>query len=320
MKHLVSMGELLIDFMPLEKSTRLENVKHFIKMAGGAPANVCACYAKLGGDAYFMGQVGDDPFGHYLKETLTKYEVKTEYLTFTKKAKTALAFVSIDDTGERDFMFYRDPSADQLYEPDQLNMEVLDQALLHFCSVGLKDYPLKKAHIEAIKYVKKHQGFISFDPNLRFALWNDAIELKETVLNFIPYAHLIKVTEEELIFLTDSNHMYQAAHSLFVGNVNLVLVTQGSKGATLFTRSNEYFVPSFEVESIDTTGAGDAFIGAFLYQLMKYGNFTVDYEEALRFAHATAAIVVSKKGSMESLPTLHDVIRFLSKHNQKFEE
>ena len=317
MKHLVSMGELLIDFIPIEKSKRLEDVKQFTKMAGGAPANVCACYAKLGGEAYFMGQVGDDPFGHFLKDMIESHHVKTEDLIFTKKAKTALAFVSIDEEGERDFMFYRDPSADQLYEPNQINYKRLDQALFHFCSVGLKEYPLKKAHIEAIKYVKKHQGFISFDPNLRFSLWEDHIELKETVLSFIPHANLIKVTEEELEFLTGLSDVYEAAHALFMGSVSLVIVTEGSKGASLFTRSSKHFIPAFRVDTVDTTGAGDAFIGAFLYQLMKYGNFTVDYEEALRFAQATAALVVSKKGAMESLPTLHEVKRFLDQHDQK---
>jgi len=317
MRHLVSMGELLIDFIPNEVGENLKKVNTFTKMAGGAPANVCACYAKLGGKSYFMGQVGNDPFGQFLVDELEKASVDTTYTSFTHKAKTSLAFVSINHEGERDFMFYRDPSADQLFEPKQVEKSVFEHAIFHFCSVGLKEYPLKYSHLEAIKQAKKIGSIISFDPNLRLALWDNHEELRKTVLSFIPHAHIIKLSLDELTFLTGISHIDKAVSSLFRGSVQMIVLTKGKEGSTLFTKTNSYHCPSYDVDVLDTTGAGDAFIGAFLYQYAKHEHHSIDYQSILSFANATAAIVVSHFGAIPSLPTIFDVEQFMLKHPTK---
>ena len=314
MRHLIGMGELLIDFIPQEVGESLEHVKTFNKMAGGAPANVCACFAKLGGRAFFMGQVGDDPFGHFLAKTLEQASVDISYLHYTHKAKTSLAFVSIHDEGERDFMFYRDPSADQLFEPKQVDKNIFEHAIFHFCSVGLKEYPLKYAHLEAIKYAKKNGSIISFDPNLRFSLWDNHQELKKTVLSFIPYAHILKLSVDELIFLTETKSIDKGISILFNGSVQIIVLTRGKEGSSIYLKHETYHHPSFDVNVVDTTGAGDAFIGAFLYQYAKHEHHTIDYEKVLAFASATSAIVVSHFGAIPSLPTIFDVEQFMLKY------
>jgi len=316
MRHLISMGELLIDFIPQEVGENLTNVNTFKKMAGGAPANVCACFAKLGGKAYFMGQVGDDPFGHFLYETLVKSSVDVSYLRYTHQAKTSLAFVSINDEGERDFMFYRDPSADQLFEPKQVEKSIFEHAIFHFCSVGLKEFPLKYAHLEAIKYAKKMGSLISFDPNLRFALWDNHQELKKTVLSFIPHAHILKLSIDELFFLTETTSIEKGISACFIGSVQIIILTKGKEGSSLYLKNETYHHPSFDVNVVDTTGAGDAFIGAFLYQYAKHEHRTIDYDKVLAFASATAAIVVSQYGAIPSLPTIFDVEQFMLKHTK----
>jgi fructokinase len=308
------MGELLIDFIPNESGQPLSKVKSFSKMAGGAPANVSACFSKLGGKAYFMGQVGHDPFGNYLIDVLNENGVDIRYISQTKLAKTSLAFVSLDHDGERDFMFYRDPSADQLFEPKQVEKSILEHAVLHFCSVGLKDYPLKHAHVEAIKQAKKFGSLISFDPNLRFALWENHDELRRTVLSFIPHAHILKLSLDELYFLAETNHIDHAIKKLFMGSVKMILITDSKNGATLYVNHLVYQVDAFHVDVVDTTGAGDAFIGAFLYQYALYENHTHDYEKMLEFAAATAALTVSNYGAIPSLPTLPLVMEFLKKN------
>lgn len=315
MKKIVSMGELLIDFMPHEKGVLLSEVANFEKHAGGAPANVAATVAKLGGQTYFLGQVGTDSFGNYLKDELTRTGVHTEYLVQTDQANTSLAFVSLTKEGERDFIFYRNPGADQLYHPDQLPEEILKDAILHFCSVSLSDFPIKKTHQKAIDIVRKNKGFISFDPNIRLSLWKDHDAYKKTIHTFIPQVDLLKVSEDELLFITGMDDEKQAINSLFQGEVKYIIYTQGAKGSTLFVACHDdaYHMPGFKVDVKDTTGAGDSYIGAFLYQLnlhdMKLNKDNI--YDILRFANATAALVTTRLGGMTSVVTVDQVQELL---------
>ena len=313
MRHLVSMGELLIDFIPHQKNVGLKEVHTFTKMAGGAPANVAACYAKLSGKAYFMGQIGHDPFGQFLEKSLRDALVDTTYLSMTHEAKTALAFVTLDEQGDRDFLFYRNPSADQLFSPKQVKRDILNHAILHFGSVGLKEYPLKYAHLEAMKYAKKAASIISFDPNIRLPLWENHEELRHIVLSIIPEVHILKLSLDELIFLAQTHHIEQAIAKVFKGAVQMILLTKGNQGATLYLKNHIYHVDAFKVDTVDSTGAGDAFLGAFLYQYALHEHYSIDYDFILRFAAATAAIVVTRYGAIPSLPTISEVHQFLSK-------
>lgn len=306
MKHLVSIGELLIDFIPLEKGTKLKEVSGFLKYPGGAPANVAVAGAKSGIKSYFLGQVGKDAFGDFLVDSLKNYGVDCRYLTQTSLANTALAFVSLSHEGERDFIFYRDPSADQLYGPHQIPKAILKDCVLHFCSVSLCEYPIKDAHSEAINIARKSNNFISFDPNLRLSLWPNHQAYKSVIHEFIPLADLIKVSADELEFITGIKDESKAIQSLFIGSVKYVILTQGALGSTFYTKDGLIIhMPGFQVNVKDTTGAGDAFIGTFLSEMIRVDLVfnEPNIRHALKVANAKAALTTTQFGGMSAIPT-----------------
>ncbi|NMA04975.1 MAG: carbohydrate kinase [Acholeplasmataceae bacterium] len=310
MRHLVCIGELLIDFLPNEKGIKLEQVKSFTKHPGGAPANVAVAGRKSGIKSYFVGQVGEDAFGNYLKKTLNDFGVDTNNLYQTKKAKTALAYVSLTDDGERDFVFYRNPSADQLFDMSLLDYNLFKKCVLHFCSVSLSNYPIKEAHLKAIQYTKEQNGFISFDPNLRFSLWDDLKAYKKVINQFIPYANLLKISDDELHFITGINDEKKAVMDLFIGDVSYIIITKGKKGSTLYYKDETQInIPAHKVDVVDTTGAGDAYIGTFLAEMIKYDlNFDKEnVKSAMEKASLKAAITTTKMGGMSSIPSDEEI-------------
>ena len=200
---LFAIGEALIDFIPNERNCGFSEVKSFSPKTGGAPANVLGAFSKLGGKTQLITQLGDDPFGHKIADELKAFNIGLDNVVFTKAANTALAFVSLDGEGNRTFSFYRNPSADMLYSADNLSESVFEDCFaLHFCSVSLGDFPMKGAHRKAIELAKKNGAIISFDPNIRLPLWNDTDLLKSAIDEFLPMADIIKVSDEEIGFIT----------------------------------------------------------------------------------------------------------------------
>lgn len=265
---LIAIGEALIDFIPNETGCDFENVTSFHPKVGGAPANVCGAFSVLGGKSKIITQLGDDPFGRKIEKELKNFGIDTSLISFTDKANTALAFVSLEKNGNRTFSFYRNPSADMLFDKEQITDNMFDDAYaLHFCSVSLGDFPMKEAHKAAIEIAAKKDTIISFDPNLRFPLWKSKEELNKTVHEFIPLSDIIKISDEELAFLTGEEEIENALPQLFTGNVKLIIYTCGSKGAYAYTKNQKAFSPCQKVNAIDTTGAGDGFIGSFLFGL-----------------------------------------------------
>ena len=313
MRTVYTIGEALIDFIPMEVGIPLKDVGGFQKAAGGAPANVACTVAKLGGSSAFIGKLGTDAFGDYLVETLKQVGVGTQYVSRTDEANTALAFVSLQADGSRDFSFYRKPSADMLLaesDIDACHFEAGD--LLHFGSVDLIEAPVKYAQMKAIEAVKQSGGMISFDPNVRLPLWNSSEECRRTILEFIPRSHLVKVSDEELTFISGIEDEAAAIASLFVGDVIHVLYTRGASGATWYTKTDSISVPGLSVHAVDTTGAGDSFIGALLYQLSLQSNpletlTSEQRENILLFANAAAALTTTRHGAIPSLPTYEEV-------------
>lgn len=265
---LIAIGEALIDFIPNETGCDFENVTSFHPKVGGAPANVCGAFSVLGGKSKIITQLGDDPFGRKIEKELKNFGIDTSLISFTDKANTALAFVSLEKNGNRTFSFYRNPSADMLFDKEQITDNMFDDAYaLHFCSISLGDFPMKEAHKAAIEIAAKKDTIISFDPNLRFPLWKSKEELNKTVHEFIPLSDIIKISDEELAFLTGEEEIENALPQLFTGNVKLIIYTCGSKGAYAYTKTQKAFSPCQKVNAIDTTGAGDGFIGSFLFGL-----------------------------------------------------
>ena len=308
---LFSIGEALIDMIPSRVGCSFDEVPAFSPRVGGAPANVCAAVARLGGRSALLSQLGDDPFGHKIARVLAGCGVELSHLEFTGKASTALAFVSLAENGERTFSFCRKPSADLLYAPEQIDPGWFSQAFaLHFCSVSLVDSPMRYAHLAAITAAREAGAILSFDPNLRFPLWPDREQLRQTVWQFLPLTHILKLSDEELPFLTDT-----ALPALFTGDVQLVLYTCGSKGARAYTRTASARARSPKVTAVDTTGAGDGFIGSFLWQLQRDGVTAAELPklsrkrltEYLAFSNRFCAISVQHHGAIDSYPTLEQM-------------
>lgn len=306
---LIAIGEALIDFIPDKTGCEFENVTSFRPKIGGAPANVCGAFSVLGGKSKIITQLGDDPFGRKIEKELKTFGIDTSLISFTDKANTALAFVSLEKDGNRTFSFYRNPSADMLFAEDQMTEKMFDDAYaLHFCSVSLGDFPMKEAHRTAIEMAAKKDAIISFDPNLRFPLWKSKEALFKTVHEFLPLSDIIKISDEELEFLTGEKEIEHALPKLFKGNVKLVIYTCGSKGAYAYTGTEKAFSPCEKVEAIDTTGAGDGFIGSFLFGLksMEKTKDTLEkltkseLEKILHFSNQFCGESVKHNGAINS--------------------
>lgn len=320
MGSLFSIGEVLIDFIPLQKGKALKDVISFERVPGGAPANVAAAVAKFGGNSSLITKLGTDAFGDFLLEQLAQFGVNTDKVSRTKDANTGLAFVSLREDGERDFSFYRNPSADLLLNDTEIDEDWFAKGdILHFCSVDLVESPMKQAHIRAIQSAKARGGIISFDPNVRLSLWNNQNECRDTILDFIPMAHIIKISDEELEFITGIVDEKKAIISLFTGDVKVVVFTKGSQGAELYIQDKNYKSLGYCVEVEDTTGAGDAFIGGFLYQLLsnnaKQNNLVnivkEHHKDILAFANASGALTTTKKGAISAIPSKEDIFLLL---------
>ncbi|MDO5559265.1 MAG: carbohydrate kinase [Oscillospiraceae bacterium] len=310
-KTLLAIGEALIDFIPAQTGCKFSEVKSFSPALGGAPANVCGAYAKLGGKSKIITQLGCDPFGYKIKDELESSGIDTSCVSMTNKANTALAFVSLEKNGDRTFSFYRNPSADMLFDKSQVSSSWFDDAYaLHFCSVSLGRFPMRDAHLTAIQYARESGALISFDPNLRTQLWDDKEDLKKTVSEFIPQSDILKISDEELEFITGKKNIEDALDSLFIENVKLVIYTCGADGAYAYTGKAKAYAESYKVKAFDTTGAGDGFIGSFLWSLSARGissdNLSDISQETLReclmYSNKFCSLSVQSPGAIASYP------------------
>ncbi|ODG92942.1 fructokinase [Gottfriedia luciferensis] len=321
MGQLYSIGEVLIDFIPLQKGRPLKDVTSFERAPGGAPANVAAAVAKYGGSASMITKIGEDAFGDFICDQLSAVGVKTDKVLRTTDANTGLAFVSLRENGDRDFSFYRNPSADLLLTEDEVKDEWFTKNdILHFCSVDLVESPMKRAHLKAIKSIITKGGIVSFDPNVRLPLWKNPEACKNTILDFIPLSHIVKISDEELEFITDITDVEEAISTLFRGEVKAIIYTKGSKGAELYLKDKNFESKGFKVEVQDTTGAGDAFIGGILFKLLEKKAtqvnlvelFEKNYQEFLAFANASGALTTTSKGAISSLPDRETIIQLIN--------
>ena len=313
MTKIYTIGELLIDFIPNKPNCGLKDVDSFSKMAGGAPANVAVAASKLGSEAYYVGMVGKDAFGDFLIDTVKSYGVKNEYIYQTEQANTSLAFVSLMDNGQREFSFYRNPGADMLLEEKHVEtINISKDDLISFCSVDLIEAPVKYATKRFLEKANEIGATVLFDPNLRFNLWNDLDELKEIVLEFVKYAQIIKISDDELEFITGYSDEEKAIE--FIKNITdaNIIITRGSKGS--YAEFGDFKVERSisKVEAIDTTGAGDAFVGGILNFIDKNKKSINEYssedvKDMLDFANRVAAYSVTKNGAMSSYPSVEDL-------------
>ena len=297
MKKIYAIGEALIDFKYVNNS--------FIQNAGGAPANVCAAISKLGGSASIITKLSDDIFSHFLLDTFKKYNVDTSNIIIDPKEKTGLAFIK-----DGKYSFYFTNSSSTNLNKREVNKKLFDKdSIIHFCSLCLGDFPIKDAIKNALDNTR---GLVSFDINLRENIWSSKDLMIERVLDFIPYADILKLSIEELFSITKTNNELDGIKYLkeLSNKWKIVIITLGSKGVTAYNRElNNTHIDALKVKEIDTTGAGDTFIGAFLYYISRFNKSLdlADLHDALEFSNRASAYKVSHKGTMEGMPTYYDM-------------
>jgi fructokinase len=315
MPEIISCGELLIDFVPTVSGVSLLEAPAFKKAPGGAPANVAVGVSRLGISSGFIGKVGDDPFGHFLAKTLEDSGVDIQGLLFSTEARTALAFVSLRADGERDFMFYRHPSADMLYRPDEASADYIRSAkIFHYGSISLIQEPSRSATLHAVEIASQAGLVISYDPNLRLNLWPTVEKARQGLLLGWSMANIIKVSEEELQFLSGTADFFEGAHRLWHSNLSVLIITRGKTGCTYLTQAFHGNVPGFSVTPVDTTGAGDGFVSGLLAGLVRQPQAwkdETDLQELCKYANAVGALTTTQRGAIPALPTAEQVEAFM---------
>ncbi len=319
MNKLIAIGELLIDFQSIGYEDLL-NTNEFNKKPGGAPANVAVQVSKLKQNAIYISRVGDDVFGNYLINVLRKENVNVDNITKDIYHSTPLAFVSFQKNGEREFEFLRKNTADLfINQKDVNNININKGDIFHFGSVALNVESSRKAHKILINKAKDNNAIISFDPNLRFNLWDDEKELNEIVNEFIPYCDLLKISDDELLFITGKNNEEDGIKYILEKGVKILLLSKGSKGASIYLANNKTFNSNgYKVNSIDTTGAGDSFLGAFLSKLLenkvqKNELLEIDYTNYLDFACKAAAFKITRFGAISGMGTSSEIIDYFKR-------
>ncbi|KGX87034.1 aminoimidazole riboside kinase [Pontibacillus litoralis] len=307
-RGILSLGEALVDFVPLDLTNQ-----QYQKSPGGAPANVAVGVAKLGGKATFIGKVGNDGLGSFLYDTFMQYGVRTEHMKFTKEAKTGLVFVSNTADGERSFEFLIEPSADQLFSVEDLDVtEIKEHKIVHFGSISLIHKCARAATLETIRLAQEHDGIVSFDPNVRLDLWPSEEVAREMIQAVLSKVDVLKLSKEELVFLTGDRDIQQGVAALSIYDIPIILVTMGAEGSYVCMKDNVQFVPATAVEAVDTTGAGDAYMSCILYLLDQYeGEWSLvsitELVEMATYASVSGGLATQAKGAMTALPSLAEI-------------
>lgn len=309
MIDIVSLGEILIDFTP--NGTNVQGIALFARNPGGAPANVLAMNSKLGGTSAFIGKIGNDAFGAYLKDTLNSHNIDTSGLVTDSEVPTTLAFVQLDKSGDRSFSFYRNPGADMMLNTNEVKKELInDCKIFHFGSVSLTDEPCRKATFDSVAYAKEHGKIISFDPNYRPLLWKDKAESIKIITKAIVFSDILKVSEEEMYLITNETNLELGSEKLLNMGPSLVLVSLGEKGACFRNKKHFGIFPTYNVNAVDTTGAGDAFVGAMLWQIKDFNLCEIsnmNLAENINFANAAGSLTTTQRGAIPALPTLSEI-------------
>ncbi|MCB1968854.1 MAG: fructokinase [Geminicoccaceae bacterium] len=306
MADILCFGDLLIDFVPLESGLPLADVPAFKKAPGGAAANVAVGLSRLGVKSAFMGKVGDDPFGHFLKRTLDDEGIDTSPMRLDNRARTALAFVTLEASGERDFLFYRHPSADMLFVPDEVDKAAIGAAsIFHFDSISLAAAQPRETALFAADHARSLGRTISYDVNLRLPLWGSADEARDGIREGLARAHVAKLSDDELDFMTQRRDPAAVRDHLWHDGLKLAVLSLGARGSVLLTADHEEHVPSVSVTPVDTTGAGDGFVAGLLAAIHNDPDIFNERQKlvsAVRFANAVGALTTTGRGAIPALP------------------
>lgn len=313
MIDVVALGELLIDFTM--QSADEDGYPTMAAHPGGAPANFLAALAKYGKRTAMIGKVGTDRFGILLKSTLEQAGIETGGLVMADDVFTTLAFVTLDESGDREFSFARKPGADTCLRYDEMNLSLIDGAkAFHFGTLSLTDEPACSAAKKAVAYAKQHGKLITFDPNLRKPLWKNLEDAKKQMIWGLSMADVVKISDEEVEFLFGMKPEEGAAYILENFGVRLVFVTCGAEGCFFKnSRASGWTASLQDIEVKDTTGAGDIFGGSAVYKLLEKERKpdeldADDLYDITAFACTAAGLSTTKAGGISSVPDYSDVI------------
>lgn len=312
MYDIVALGESLIDFTP--SGTNDMGMPLFSQNPGGAPANVLAMAAKMGAKTAFIGKVGNDAFGDFLIRNMQNANIDIQEMVRDKGVPTTLAFVQLNAQGDRSFSFYRNPGADIMLTKEQVPQHMVKNCkIFHFGSVSLTDEPCRSATIHAANIARQAGAVISFDPNYRPLLWETKAKAVAEILQVIPLANLLKVSQEEMELLTNTSDISTGAKLLSQMGPDIVVVTLGRGGALVYTKNAKAQMQTYDVKTIDTTGAGDAFWGTFLFSLIdkalnEISRFTTEHWiSLLKLSNAAGSLTTTQKGAILAMPTAKDI-------------
>jgi fructokinase len=312
MYDVAALGELLIDFTPMGVND--QGIALFGRNPGGAPANVLAMNAKLGGKTAFIGKVGDDEFGRFLEKTLMDAGIDTAGLVKDAAFLTTLAFVQLSDTGDRSFSFYRREGADLMLTWREIRRELIDSSkIFHFGSVSLTGQPCRNTVHKAVRYARSRGKIISYDPNYRPLLWSNPQEARNEIEKLLTSADILKVSEEEMTLLTGETDLERGAALLTEKGPAIVLVSLGAKGAYFRCADGSAALPAFDVKTIDTTGAGDSFLGAVHFRIRDKSREDLqrisrdELADIVDFANAAGSLTTIKKGAIPAMPNMVEI-------------
>jgi fructokinase len=323
--NLVCLGEFILDMFPAESGRDFLSVSAFQPVPGGAPANVAVAATRLGVPSAFIGKVGADPFGRRLAAVLERCGVDTRGMRYDPHSRTTLNFITLPDPNSAEYLFYRNPGADMMLRPEELDRELLEQAgIFHFGSVSLTAEPCRAATLEAARIARAAGALVSFDVNYRPTLWESERSALTAIKAALPLADIVKVNEKELGMLERATDPQEACRALAGRGPALCVATLGPHGSVYATRSISGLVAGFRVRTIDATGCGDAFMGALLARLAEGlgGEKTAfrprlaslpaaSLSAALAYANAAGGLAATKKGVIPALPSAGEVERFL---------
>jgi fructokinase len=315
LNKILCIGEALIDMICTNKGMALSDGEHFIKKAGGAPMNVAAAIGALGGDVAVAAKVGEDPFGKYLIEVLNGFNVDTRHVIKDPHHFTTFAFVSLMENGERDFYFNRGADG-QLSTDETKSIQLQSFGIAHFGSAtGFLPGPLQAAYSKMFYKALDENLFVSFDPNYRELLFgNNKEEFILRSWEFLERADFFKVSDEEAFLLTGKSSIDEAASALMARTKAVFAITLGKQGTLLGWEGNTFLVPSITIEQVDTTGAGDAFVGALLFQLSRYAKNEIkslgakEWKALFLNANKAGARTCEYMGAMEAFRQLNETL------------
>ena len=318
MYDIVGLGELLVDFTTQGKSAQGNPI--YEANPGGAPYNVLAAASKLGRKTAFIGKVGNDDFGRMLKKDIEGRGINSDSLYLTDEFFTSLAFVTLDEKGNRSFSFARKPGADTRLEPDEVDEELIKSAGIFHCgTLSMTEEPARSASLKALKTAKRNGVLVSCDPNIRLSLWKNPEQARDTMMKVLDYGDIIKISEDELEFLYGSGDTEKNAKRLINEYYpKLIFITCGAAGAYAVNKNAMCWHPSFtNLPVLDTTGAGDCFCGAALSELLKLESIDeageMELFGILRYASAAAGLCCTRYGGAGAVPDEAEIRALLMK-------